>query len=201
MDTMPDIMVHGIPNVPNSKRILIEELNKYSGRLGPIRTVVLGPSRNFHKTNFAFVRYENPAIHQEAVKFLNEQGVPGTEIWFELNKKPTQPHHMLQDTPATPRVVNQLEQIREAQNERPREAEFIPIAELSPLPKAKSHNFSTGSCVVCMDDFSNVISVVSTQCGHLFCEPCLRRWVKAEQRSCPQCRTRLGRNYYSRLHY
>ncbi|RNA18209.1 Transposon Ty3-I Gag-Pol, partial [Brachionus plicatilis] len=25
--------------------------------------------------------------------------------------------------------------------------------------------------------------------------------VKAEQRSCQQCLTRLGRNYYSRLHY
>ncbi|RNA39412.1 hypothetical protein BpHYR1_039400 [Brachionus plicatilis] len=117
MDTMPDLMVQGITNVPNSKRIIIEELNRYSGRLGPTRFVVLGPSRHFHKTNFAFVRYENPAIHQRAVKFLNGKSVPCTEIWFELNKKPTQPHHMLHDTPATPRVANQLEQIEQLKRE------------------------------------------------------------------------------------
>lgn len=269
MDSIPDIMVHCIPNEPNFKKILIKELQRYSIRFGHINALLIVPSRtNFQCTNYAFLRYENQSIHQEAVQFLNQQKILGTQIWFELNHQQTQQHRMLQDTPASRRVAIQLErleqveremnvqhqaqldelnrvrneneqlttqvlnltnqvhnlevsqqidrelinQYQEAQTRREQveqglepdtqvNIEFMPISEINPLPTVKKPNFVIGRCTVCMDDFSEVISLVSTQCGHLFCEACMKCWVEADQRSCPSCRSTLGFNYYSRLHF
>ncbi|RNA04392.1 hypothetical protein BpHYR1_036557 [Brachionus plicatilis] len=49
----------------------------------------MGQNRRFHRTNYAF-------------------GIPHTNIWFEINPKPTEAHHVLQNVPATPRVADSL---------------------------------------------------------------------------------------------
>ena len=286
METGRDIMVHGIPNVTDANAILREELDHHLDRFGPIKWLRLGSNRGFHNTNFGFLRYEDETVHQEAVDFLNQVGVPHTRIWFELNRKPTQVNHLLQEAPAGPRVQRQLEeleryerQIREQaqtqalqtrqqvetqaqsvdrlreeaqaynqqittleaelagsrqlvqdlldrqpatqapepirawvplafrntrheqpRQEQPRQREHMPLSNLPQPPTERNHNFTQGSCPVCTHSFETVASVVTTECGHLFCEACVHRWVVENNLTCPECRTRLGHNYYIRLH-
>ncbi|RNA15313.1 hypothetical protein BpHYR1_053351 [Brachionus plicatilis] len=71
-----DIMVHGVPNVQNANEILREELDKYKQKFVPIKWLRMGPNRDFHKTNYAFLRYQDSSIHQEATDFLNKVGIP-----------------------------------------------------------------------------------------------------------------------------
>ena len=111
MDNTRDIMVHGIPNVPNANAILREELDRYFERFGPIKWLRLGSNRGFHNTNYGFLRYEDSNVHEEAMEFLNNVGIPRTRIWFELNPRPTQANHILQEAPATPRVQRQLDEL------------------------------------------------------------------------------------------
>lgn len=106
-----DIMIHGIPNVADASIILRDELDQYQDRFGAIRWLRMGVNRNCHRTNYAFLRYQDPTIHQEAVEFLNRNGIDGTNIWFEINPRPTEAHHLLQETPACPRVARQLAEL------------------------------------------------------------------------------------------
>lgn len=277
MDQVRDIMIHGIPNVRDANEILREEIDRHLHRFGPIRWLRLGSNRGFHATNYGFLRYENANIHHEAVQYLNRIGIPHTRIWFELNPRPTETNHFLQEAPAGQRVQRQLEELeRHEQNWREQEriqsqeiellrsevsnkdqrisaletqlsdsrllvadllnrpstaptpthepartwiplpfrdrppqlnsqrfttatTDHMPMNDLQKPPSERCHTFEQGSCPICLETFKSVNSVVTTHCGHLFCEACMFRWVK-EQLNCPECRKKLGHTYYIRLH-
>ena len=120
-----DIMVHGIPNLDDAAVRLREELDEFENLFGEVRWVRMGQNRRFHRTNYAFVRYMDTTVHQQVVRHFNERGIPHTNIWFEINPRPTEAHHVLQAVPATPRVAIQLaevERIRaELENQRQQE--------------------------------------------------------------------------------
>jgi E3 ubiquitin-protein ligase RNF5 len=40
------------------------------------------------------------------------------------------------------------------------------------------------TCHICLDAVSNKDPVV-TQCGHLYCWPCLYRWLQTQHTTCP----------------
>ena len=44
---------------------------------------------------------------------------------------------------------------------------------------------SNFDCGICMD---KATEPVVTQCGHLFCWPCLGRWLSREHSDCPTCK-------------
>lgn len=50
------------------------------------------------------------------------------------------------------------------------------------------------TCCVCMDDTITTINSIKTNCGHEFCNNCMKNWVKktGEGCSCPVCRTELN---------
>lgn len=113
-----DIMVHGIPNIEDAGTILREELDRFLDEFGPIQWVRMGQNRGFHRTNYAFVRYEDQTVHNRVVDHFNNVGIPGARtIWFELNRRPTDEHHLLQHIPATPRVAIQLAEIDRIRND------------------------------------------------------------------------------------
>lgn len=84
MDYINDIIVHGIPKLTNADEILMTELNKFNDLFGPIRRLLIRSYPNFDETYYAFLRYQNALIHEEAVKFLNRTGIPHTKIWFDF---------------------------------------------------------------------------------------------------------------------
>ncbi len=45
-------------------------------------------------------------------------------------------------------------------------------------------------CNVCLDP---VQDPVVTQCGHLYCWPCLFRWLKTSHTTCPVCKARVSK--------
>ncbi|GBP76401.1 E3 ubiquitin-protein ligase RNF4 [Eumeta japonica] len=45
-------------------------------------------------------------------------------------------------------------------------------------------------CPICQDKLSK--KLVSTKCGHVFCQRCLLTWLNT-QNNCPTCRRRLGK--------
>ena len=45
-------------------------------------------------------------------------------------------------------------------------------------------------CNICLDP---VKDPVVTQCGHLYCWPCLFRWLNAHHRDCPVCKSGVSR--------
>ena len=120
-----DIMVHGIPNVEDAAIRLREELDIYHEMFGEVQWVRMGQNRSFHRTNYAFVRYRNPIVHREVVAHFNRHGIQNTNIWMEINPRPTQAHHLLQDVPATPRVAQQLAEVERLRVELEIERENI----------------------------------------------------------------------------
>jgi hypothetical protein len=47
-------------------------------------------------------------------------------------------------------------------------------------------------CVICTDLFLVNSQISACQCGHLFHEDCLSRWLKSgQQANCPQCRAKV----------
>lgn len=104
---------HGVPNVQNANEILQEELDKYKQNFGPIKWLRMGPNRGFHKTNYAFLRYQDSSIHQEDTDFLNKVGIPETKIWFEISPRPTTINHHRQEESVTPRVSRLMEELLE----------------------------------------------------------------------------------------
>jgi hypothetical protein len=43
-------------------------------------------------------------------------------------------------------------------------------------------------CIICMELIKNLknVNIVKTKCNHLFCEPCILRWM-SEKSKCPLC--------------
>ncbi|XP_045760343.1 uncharacterized protein DDB_G0292186-like isoform X3 [Maniola jurtina] len=55
---------------------------------------------------------------------------------------------------------------------------------------------SLGTCPICLDDLTRE-RVGSTNCGHLFCMPCLSTALKTKPKRCPTCRKKLtGLGYH-----
>ena len=111
------IMVHGVPNVEDAAIRLREELDQYEQMFGEVQWVRMGQNRGFHRTNYAFVRYRNTTVHRQVVEHFNRNGIANTRIWMEINPRPTEAHHLLQDIPATPRVAQQLEELERLREE------------------------------------------------------------------------------------
>ncbi|RNA12853.1 Retrovirus-related Pol poly from transposon [Brachionus plicatilis] len=93
------------------------ELDQFEDLFGEIQWVRMGQNRRFHRTNYAFVRYRDSSVHPQVVRHFNDQGIPHTNIWFEINPRPTEAHHVLQNVPATPRVARQLAEVDRIRNE------------------------------------------------------------------------------------
>ncbi|XP_011688603.1 PREDICTED: RING finger protein 5-like [Wasmannia auropunctata] len=58
-----------------------------------------------------------------------------------------------------------------------------------PGPSSQCASYKNGIlCIICDDE---VKDAVSTQCGHLFCWPCLYQWLEIKQ-ICPTCRSAVN---------
>lgn len=71
----------------------------------------------------------------------------------------------------------------------------------SPEKKFQKPEFK---CPVCLEDFDDIIAnktkVMSTKCGHIFCEPCLQASLQANSKLCPTCRTKLtAKTHYHQI--
>ncbi|RNA07143.1 hypothetical protein BpHYR1_041699 [Brachionus plicatilis] len=92
----------------------------------------MGQNRRFHRTNYAIVRYRDTSVHPQVVRHFNNKGIPHTNIRFEINRRPTEAHHVLQSVSATPRVAKHLaefDRIR-IELETQRQQEQQPLAQL-----------------------------------------------------------------------
>lgn len=72
------------------------------------------------------------------------------------------------------------------------------VCEVQDLEKAsESNKKSDFSCPICMESLSTIVddvknSIVSTDCGHVFCERCLTTALsRSSKKSCPVCSIRL----------
>lgn len=52
-------------------------------------------------------------------------------------------------------------------------------------------------CPICLDVFE-MNEILSTMCGHLFCEPCIRNVIKTRKK-CPMCNKGLKSNQIHRI--
>jgi hypothetical protein len=50
-------------------------------------------------------------------------------------------------------------------------------------------------CPICAEVFSFPIAL---QCGHVFCEQCIRQWLRPPQKTCPECRQNVDLRYSHR---
>ncbi|KAM9571356.1 uncharacterized protein ACWYII_047836 isoform 1-T3 [Salvelinus alpinus] len=79
-------------------------------------------------------------------------------------------------------------------------------APLSTAPEPSSTARSTPttiSCPICMDTFGEIIDggrmLVSSQCGHLFCNTCISDSL-AKSQTCPTCRKKLNHQQYHQIY-
>ncbi|TFK33729.1 hypothetical protein BDQ12DRAFT_402053 [Crucibulum laeve] len=63
-------------------------------------------------------------------------------------------------------------------------------------------------CPICLEDFTEDKTVVSTPCGHIFCDKCLSESTAPpagtgafHQAHCPSCRTKYNESMYSLVIY
>ena len=74
--------------------------------------------------------------------------------------------------------------------------EALPIDDQPLIPWA-----STGSCGICLEAFSaSELKVVSTVCGHLFHQYCLKDSLQ-NQKYCPSCRKKMGKRSYHAIYF
>lgn len=56
---------------------------------------------------------------------------------------------------------------------------------------------NTPKCPICIETFANVkkrgLKIVTTKCGHIFCDFCLKRAMSENGRTCPKCRKNVPR--------
>lgn len=77
---------------------------------------------------------------------------------------------------------------------------------VSPSPTSENSNDLDDSstalirvqCPVCLENLQKQ-STFSTMCGHLFCEPCIRRAI-AEHKKCPICKKKLTPKLIHRIY-
>ena len=67
---------------------------------------------------------------------------------------------------------------------------FIIINELKKyiIDKFLNKEYDFKSCVICNEDFKDVIDAYLCQCGFLFCEDCKENMRKNYLYNCPQCK-------------
>ena len=58
--------------------------------------------------------------------------------------------------------------------------------DINDVEKDGEHRFE---CNVCLED---VIQPIVTQCGHLYCWPCLYRWLNTGHNTCPICKAGIS---------
>lgn len=46
-------------------------------------------------------------------------------------------------------------------------------------------------CVICTEVFVINSQITACNCGHIFHEECIFRWLKSSQKNCPQCRAKV----------
>lgn len=61
-----------------------------------------------------------------------------------------------------------------------------------PPPRPPASPETSLKCPICMESFKAIKTrgskVVVTRCGHLFCDPCLKKAFQENGRKCPKCR-------------
>ena len=62
---------------------------------------------------------------------------------------------------------------------------------------ASDNKFKATSCPICLEEFtvgtSSIKKPVKVQCGHVFCDPCMKEYLKTSTNTrCPICRLPLG---------
>ena len=74
--------------------------------------------------------------------------------------------------------------------------EALPTDNQPLIPQA-----STGSCGICLEAFSaSELKVVSTVCGHLFHQYCLKDSLR-NQKHCPSCRKKMRKRSYHAIYF
>ena len=54
-------------------------------------------------------------------------------------------------------------------------------------------------CPTCLDSFSSKNHTVTTECGHLFHENCIKSWLETGKTTCPKCRKKISKKKLLRL--
>ena len=73
-------------------------------------------------------------------------------------------------------------------------AKLSPQADqFSHLSDQKEHLQSCFSCNICLEELQADNSVL-TQCGHLYCWPCIYRWISAGHGGCPVCKAGVSQD-------
>ena len=54
----------------------------------------------------------------------------------------------------------------------------------------RSHDVSTEQCSICLAEYEPDSLIATTDCGHHYHQPCLRRWI-VESSSCPLCKCEI----------
>ena len=56
-------------------------------------------------------------------------------------------------------------------------------------------------CVICMEHFQSSDAISASQCGHVFHEACIARWLRESGGRCPQCRSIISKVLLTRLFF
>ncbi|KAL0078595.1 hypothetical protein J3Q64DRAFT_1277201 [Phycomyces blakesleeanus] len=65
------------------------------------------------------------------------------------------------------------------------------LEKMSPIQAYSNEKLSNPEdtlCIICLDDFTDLSSVRTLPCGHIFCVPCIDRWLTKKSGVCPVCK-------------
>lgn len=71
------------------------------------------------------------------------------------------------------------------------------VAKHSPKKPTESSSVGMTKCPICLEKFT-MNEILSTFCGHLYCEPCIRNVIKTRKK-CPMCNRGLKSNQVHRI--
>ncbi|KAH3764630.1 E3 ubiquitin-protein ligase RNF4 [Pelomyxa schiedti] len=100
--------------------------------------------------------------------------------------------NVTQQPPPSPMTVQDVIVLSDSEDSSPKKASSssstTTTSTTSPsAPRAQSKTLST-QCPICLTE---ITTCTSTKCGHVFCEKCIRHWLRGSDK-CPTCRGKIS---------
>ena len=52
------------------------------------------------------------------------------------------------------------------------------------------------TCCICLEEIPINIEAKLDSCAHIYCHPCIEKWVQEMENSCPQCKQKIHKITY-----
>lgn len=128
---------------------------------------------------------------------ITNRGLNPPELIDITDSDSESPHnHSLRSPPPKRRPGSRRPYIFSAIDKRATSTHESTTAPAPPRPQSPPEN--SLKCPICIEPYTSIkrngARIIVTRCGHLFCDPCLKKAIQENGRKCPKCRKNIPKS-------